>query len=77
MLLKQDEALNILDFMRPDLFYVMQGKLKISFEPMLSGDVSDRPYVILSLGDFIDPIKIAEFCTGSDMQDEFQFPDKK
>ena len=57
--------------MRPDLFYVMQGKLKISFEPVLSEETGDREDLIISLGDYIDPIKLAEYCTGSDIQDKF------
>ena len=69
--LKQDEDLKIKDYMKPDLIYVMQGKLKITFEPMISGEVENREDVIVSLGGYIDPMKLAEYCTGSDFQEEF------
>ena len=55
--------------MCPDLFYVMQGKLKITFEPMISDDVENREDVIISLGGYIDPIKLTEYCKGSDIEE--------
>ena len=55
--------------MKPDFYYVMQGQLVIKFKPTLSEDDESRPDVVIYMGQYIDPIKLMEYCIGQDIQE--------
>ena len=65
--MRKDEEVKFTDDKKMNFLYVMQGKLEITFE-LVHSEIREREPVEIPLGGYIDPLKITEFCTGTDIE---------